>query len=271
MPVGLLGRKVGMTQLYDETGKVIPVTVIQAGPCSVLQVKTVECDGYEAVQLGYSDKPRRLASRSVRGHVAKLDSKRQRSRAALGLEAAPKAGCEPKRFIREFRASGEEVNVGDEIKVDIFHPTLEELAGLLKDLAGKHNIDTEQPGWENELKRKRGEEYWGVVKSIKAVDVIGTSKGRGTAGAMKRHNFAGQRASHGVKKCHRHLGGTGCSATPSRLFKGRKMPGRYGNARCTTRNLKVVQVDADNNLLVVKGAVPGPNGGFVMIRETNKL
>ena len=228
MSVGLLGRKVGMTQLYDETGRVIPVTVIQAGPCSVLQVKTVKRDGYEAVQLGYFDKPRRLASRSIRGHVAKLDSKRQRSRTAAGVEAVSKAGCEPKRFVREFRGPSEGREVGQELKVNLF-------------------------------------------SKIKAVDVVGTSKGRGTAGAMKRHNFAGQRASHGVKKCHRHLGGTGCSASPSRLFKGRKMPGRYGNIRCTARNLKVVRVDVDNNLLVVRGAVPGPNGGFVMIRETNKL
>ncbi len=101
---------------------------------------------------------------------------------------------------------------------------------------------------------------------------VGVRKGiGGTAGAMKRHNFHGQRASHGVKKCHRHLGGTGCSASPSRLFKGRRMAGHYGNARCTSRNLKVVQIDVENNLLVVRGAVPGPNGGFVMIRETNKV
>ena len=110
-----------------------------------------------------------------------------------------------------------------------------------------------------------------VFSEVKAVDVVGTSKGRGTAGAMKRHNFRGQRASHGVKKVHRHVGGTGCSASPSRLFKGTKMAGRYGNARCTLRNLRVVKVDVDNNLLVVRGAVPGPNGGFVTIQETNKL
>ena len=228
MSVGLLGRKVGMTQIYDPTGEVIPVTVIQAGPCRILQVKTQESDGYEAVQLGYLDKPRRLASRSVRGHVAKLDSKRQRRRTAAGVEAVPKPDCEPKRYVRELRGSAEESEVGQELTVDVF-------------------------------------------TDIAAVDVVGISKGRGTAGAMKRHNFHGQRASHGVKKCHRHVGGTGCSATPSRIIKGKKMAGRYGNARCTTRNLKVVRVDVENNLLVVRGAVPGPNGGYVTIRRTNKL
>ncbi len=228
MTVGLLGRKVGMTQIYDTTGKVVPVTVIQAGPCHVLQLRTQQRDGYEAVQLGYLDRPRRLASRSSRGHVAKLDSKRQRGRAAAGVEAVSKAGCEPKRFIREVRGPVDGYQVGQELSV-------------------------------------------GVFSEIEAVDVIGTSKGRGTAGVMKRHNFRGQRASHGVKKCHRHLGGTGCSADPSRLFKGRRMAGQYGNARCTARNLKVVQIDVNNNLLVVRGAVPGPNGGYVMIQQTNKI
>ena len=228
MAIGLLGRKVGMTQLYDSSGRAIPVTVIQAGPCHVLQLKTNERDGYEAVQLGYLDKPRRLASRSQRGHVATLESKRQRRRAAGGLAPVPKASCEPKRFVREFRAAIEGVEVGQELGVDIF-------------------------------------------AEIKTVDVVGTSKGRGMAGAMKRHNFAGQRASHGVKKCHRHLGGTGCSAWPSRMLKGKKMAGHYGAARCTVRNLKVVQIDAENDLLMVHGAVPGPNGGYLVIRETNKV
>ena len=229
MAIGLLGRKVGMTQLYDEaSGGVTPVTVIQAGPCRVLQLRSVETDGYDAVQLGYLDKPRRLAARSERGHVARLDSKRSKTRTAAGVAVVPKAGCEPKRLVREFRTSTAGVNVGDEIGVDVF-------------------------------------------AEVAAIDVVGTTKGRGFAGAMKRHNFHGQRASHGVKKCHRHLGGTGCSAYPARLFKGKKMPGRYGGARCTVRNLKVVEVDGDNSLLIVKGAVPGPNGGYLMVRETNKL
>src|SRR5690606_1616718 len=178
MAIGILGRKVGMTQIYDESGKVVPVTVIQAGPCHVLQLRTLERDGYEAVQLGYLDKPRRLASRSERGHVAsKMDSKRARRRAAAGVEAPAQAGCEPKRFIREFRGSVEGYEIGQEVNV-------------------------------------------GAFEGIKAVDVTATSKGRGYAGAMKRHNFSGQRASHGVKKVHRHVGGTGSSAFPSRTFKG---------------------------------------------------
>ncbi len=228
MSVGLLGRKVGMTQIYDEAGKVIPVTVLQVGPCQVLQLKTAARDGYEAVQLGYLDKPRRRAIRSARGHVAKLESKRQRRRAAAGVEPVAKAGCEPKRFIREFRGSIDGYEVGQKLKVDVF-------------------------------------------SEIKAVDVVGTSKGRGTAGAMKRHKFRGQRGSHGVKKVHRLVGGSGCSGDPARIFKGKKMAGRYGNARSTVRNLKVVRIDAENDLLVVRGAVPGPNGGFVMIRQTNKV
>ena len=271
MAIGLLGQKVGMTQIYDPTGNVIPVTVIQAGPCHVLQLKTIDRDGYEAVQLGYLDKPRRLASRSGRGHVAKLDSKRQRARTAAGIAPIPKADCEPKRLVREFRTSTQGVSVGDQIKVGIFQPALDELPGLLKRLAQKHRIDTDKPGWEGELKKKELGEYRQVVRLITAVDVVGTSKGRGTAGVMKRHNFRGQRASHGVKKCHRHLGGTGCSASPSRLFKGKKMAGHYGSARSTVRNLKVVRIDEENNLLLVRGAVPGPNGGYLVIRQTNKL
>lgn len=226
--VGILGRKIGMTQIYDEAGKVVPVTVVEAGPCNVLQVRTVERDGYEAVQLGFLDKPRRLASRSQRGHVAKLDSKRSKARAAAGIEPLPKAGCEPKRFVREIRGAAGDLATGSVVTVDLF-------------------------------------------AEIPAVDVIGTSKGRGFSGAMKRHNFGGQRATHGVKKCHRHLGGTGCSAYPSRLFKGVRMPGQYGNVRTTVRNQRLVRVDPKRNLLLIAGAVPGPNGGFVMVRKTNKV
>ena len=228
MVVGLLGRKVGMTQIFDSTGQVIPVTVIQAGPCHVLQVRTEQKDGYEAVQLGYLNKPRRLASRAARGHVAKLDSKRQRRRAAAGVEALAKADCEPKRFVREFRGVGDGLQVGQELKVDVF-------------------------------------------SQVAAVDVVGTSKGRGTAGVMKRHGFHGQRASHGVKKVHRHAGSIGCNTDPHHVFKGRRMAGHYGATRTTARNLKVVQVDVENNLLLVRGAVPGPNGGYVVVRQTNKL
>ncbi len=224
MTSGILGRKVGMTQVYDETGIAVPVTVIQAGPCHVLQLRTAEKDGYEAVQLGYGDKARHRASRSERGHVAKISSKRSKGRD----DASAKADCEPKQFVREFRGSTEGYEVGQEITV-------------------------------------------GTLAEIKSVDVIATSKGRGFSGVMKRHNFSGQRASHGVKKVHRHAGGTGCSAYPSRTFKGKRMPGQYGNAQVTQRNLKVVSVDEENNLLVIRGAIPGPNGGLVVVRETNKL
>ncbi len=228
MAVGLLGRKVGMTQIFDPTGEAIPVTVLQAGPCHVLQLKTLERDGYEAVQLGFLDKPRHLASRSARGHVAKLDSKRQKARTAAGIAAVAKPGCEPKRLIREFRGSVEGLQVGQELRVDLFN-------------------------------------------DVKAVDVIGTSKGRGTAGVIKRHGFSGQRASHGVKKVHRHPGSIGCNTDPHHVFKGHRMAGHMGAERCTARNLKVVRIDLENNLLVIRGAVPGPNGGYVMIRGTNKL
>ena len=228
MAKGILGRKVGMTQVYDDRGQIVPVTVIQAGPCQVLQLRTLERDGYQAVQLGYLDKPRRLARRSERGHVAKLASKRARKLATAGVEIPAKADCEPKRYVRELRGETEGFSLGQVVKVD-------------------------------------------VLADVSAVDVIGTSKGRGYAGVMKRHGFSGQRATHGVKKVHRHVGGSGCSADPGRIFKGKKMAGRYGNVRSTARNLQVVQIDVENNLLVVRGAVPGPNGGFVVIRQSNKL
>jgi large subunit ribosomal protein L3 len=228
MAIGILGRKVGMTQLFDEAGQVVPVTVIQAGPCDVLQIRTVERDGYEAVQLGFDDKPRRLAGRSVRGHVAKLESKRSKKRSSGGVELLSKAGCEPKRFVREIRGAAADLAVGGQIKVD-------------------------------------------ALADVKSVDITGISKGRGFAGAIKRHNFSGQRATHGVKKCHRALGGTGASAFPSRVVKGKRMPGQLGNVTKTVRNQKLVKVDAENNLLLVCGAVPGPNGGYVLVRATNMV
>ncbi|MFO0791499.1 MAG: 50S ribosomal protein L3 [Pirellulales bacterium] len=217
-----------MTQLYNEAGEVVPVTVIQAGPCDVLQVRTVERDGYEAVQLGFDDLPRRLAGRSVRGHVAKLESKRSKRRSSGGVELLAKAGCEPKRFVREIRGAAGELAVGSQVKVD-------------------------------------------ALANVKTVDVTAICKGRGFSGAIRRHNFSGQRATHGVKKCHRALGGTGASAFPSRVVKGKRMPGQYGNATTTVRNQKIVKVDAENSLLLILGAVPGPKGGYVVIRETNMV
>ena len=239
MPVGLLGRKVGMTQVYTDDGDLIPVTVVEAGPCVVLQLKTVERDGYEAVQLGYLDKKRPVggrrtrgsqASRSERGHVVGLSSKGSKARAEAGVEPVEKANCEPKKFVREFRVDGENVDleVGQTLTVELF-------------------------------------------AEMSHVDVVGTSKGRGFAGVMKRHNFAGQRASHGVKRVHRHGGGIGMSADPARVLKGTRMPGRYGNARSTVRHMQVVRIDAETNSMLIKGGVPGPPGGYVLIRPTNKL
>ncbi|MCE9548174.1 MAG: 50S ribosomal protein L3 [Planctomycetia bacterium] len=232
-----------MTQVFEASGEAVPVTVIEAGPCPVLQVRTSERDGYSAIQIGFLDKtrpqrrggkkPRHAASRSERGHVAKLDSKRAKKRAADGIQLLAKADCEPQRYIREFRVSAEGIaaagiEVGKPIVVDSF-------------------------------------------AEVKSVDVIGTSKGRGFAGVIKRHHFKGQRATHGVKKCHRHMGSTGCRTFPGRIFKGKRMPGQLGNSRRTSRNLKLVRVDAENRLLLVRGAVPGPNGGYVMVLQTNTL
>ena len=253
MAIGLLGRKVGMTQLYDDTGKVIPVTVLEVGPCDILQVRTPQRDGYEAVQLGFLDKPRRLAIRAERGHVAPLESKRSKDRKAAGQELPPKPNCEPKRFIREFRAALDEYKIKPKAEGESDE--------------GGDNGDAEESQADVGATLKVDD----VFEPDQAVDVTGTSKGRGTAGVMKRHNFHGQRASHGVKKVHRHAGSIGCSAYPGRVIRGRRMAGQYGNARVTTRNLKVVRVDAENNLLVLRGAVPGPNGGFVIVRHSNKV
>lgn len=237
MTKGILGRKVGMTQVFDpETGVATPVTVIEAGPCKVLQLRSEETDGYSAVQLGYLDKKRpskerrsrrSQAARSERGHVADIKSKRSARLAAAGVEARVKADCEPQKFIRELRGDVEGYEVGTDVTAVVLD---------------------------------------GVAK----VDVIGVSKGRGFAGVMKRHNFSGQRATHGVKKCHRHAGGTGMSAWPSRTFRGKRMAGHYGSQQVTVRNLGLHKIDAENNLLLVQGAVPGPNGGYVVVRETNK-
>jgi len=217
-----------MTQVFDADGTVIPVTVIEAGPCSVLLLRSLDRDGYEAVQVGFRDRPRRLVGRSGRGQVAALDSKRARRLRESGAELLPKADCEPKRFVKEFRGPAEGFEVGQELTVGLF-------------------------------------------EGVDSVDIIGTSKGRGTAGVMKRHGFKGQRASHGVKKVHRHQGGTGQNTSPARTFRGKRMAGRYGAERSTMRNLKVVRIDPERNLLVVRGAVPGPNGSYVVVRQTNML
>jgi large subunit ribosomal protein L3 len=234
MALGLLGLKVGMTQVYDEAGKIAPVTVLRVGPCPVLLIRDQKRDGYDAVQLGFLDKPRRKATRAERGHVAAdLESKRKAARIAAGVQIPPKPNCEPQRHIREYRLD----KADDNIKV-----------GQLL----------------------RAED---VLKDVKAVDVTAKSKGRGFAGVMKRHNFKGLRASHGVKKGSRQRGSIASNASnrgSGRPKKGIRMAGRYGNENVTIRNLKLVRIDAEKNLVLVQGAVPGPNGGLVSIRATNK-
>ena len=232
--MGLLGYKVGMTQVFNDDGTVEPVTVIEVGPCPVLQVRTPDTDGYHAVQLGFKDKSRKNARRSEQGHVAsKLQSKRKDGRTKAGVQIPAKADCEPQRHVREFRLdAAPTVTVGQVLK------------------AGE------------------------VFKDVKAVDVVGTSKGRGYQGVMRRHNFDGLPAAHGAKKVHRQAGSTSSLASnrgSGRPKKGLKRAGQYGNARRTVRNLKLVRVDADNNLLLVRGSIPGFNGAFVLVRPTNKF
>ena len=230
MPLGLLGHKVGMTQVFDEAGKAAPVTVLQVGPCPVLLVRDRQRDGYDAVQLGFKDKDRRKATRAERGHVsANRESKR---RSKPGAQLAPKADCEPQRFIREFRL----------------------------DKPAEHKVGAILTAAD-------------VFKDVKAVDVSGTSKGRGFTGVVKRHNFKGLRGSHGVKKGNRQHGSISSNASnrgSGRPKRGIRMAGQYGAEQVTVRNLSVVKIDGDNHLVLVKGAVPGPSGGLVLIRPTNK-
>jgi large subunit ribosomal protein L3 len=243
MSLGLLGRKIGMTQVYDDQGKIAPVTVLEVGPCPVLQVKNKDGpDKYDAVQIGFLDKKRSRATRAERGHVsADMESKR---RQAGNKPLAPKANTEPQRYVREFR--------------------LEEPAGVQVGA-----ILTAAEVFKKIKKKVHDKE----VESYPHVDVIGTSKGRGFTGPMKRHNFQGLPASHGAKKVHRSAGSIGSHASnrgSGRPKKGHKAAGRYGGTRITVRNLEVVRIDPDNHLVLVRGAVPGPNGGLVMVRPTNK-
>lgn len=204
---GIIGKKLGMTQVFAPDGTVTPVTVIKAGPCVVVQRKTVSTDGYEAVQLGFvEDKAPKNVNKPMKGHFEK-------------------AGIPPTRVLRELRLDDatEEVNVGDKVLVDLF-------------------------------------------AANDVIDVIGTSKGRGFAGFVKRHGFAGGRASHG-SMFHRAPGSIGASAYPSRVIKGTRMAGHMGVARTTIKNLKVVQVNAEENLILIKGAIPGPNGEYVLIKK----
>ena len=207
MEKAIIGKKLGMTQVFDERGNVVPVTVIEAGPCPVIFLKTLENDGYEAVQLGFGDIRVRKVNKPMAGHFAKQ-------------------GAAPKRLLKEFRL-GVDLKVGDVLK------------------AGQFDI---------------GEK----------VDVVGTSKGKGTAGVIKRWNFSRIKETHGSGPVHRHGGSLGACSTPSRVYKGKKMAGRLGRERVTVQNLTVVRVDEDNNLLAIKGAVPGPKGGIVLISSAMK-
>ncbi len=208
---GLIGRKIGMTQIFSDDGTVNPVTVIEAGPCSVLMVKTIEGNGYNAIQLGFGSRKDKHTTKAQAGHFAK-------------------AGVPAARVVKEFRMDKT--------------PTFE---------VGS-SIST------NDL-----------FKEGQRVDVTGTSKGCGFAGVMKRHNFAGFISSHGTHEFFRHGGSIGCSLTPGRVAKGKKMPGHMGNARTTIQNLSITKIDAERNLIYVRGGVPGPNGGVVYIADAVKL
>ena len=208
MKKAILATKVGMTQIFNENGVLTPVTVLQAGPCVVPQVKTVENDGYSAVQVGFVDKREKLVNKPMKGHFSK-------------------AGVSYKRYVREFKfENAEEYKLAQEIKADIF-------------AAGDK------------------------------IDATAISKGKGFQGAIKRHGQSRGPMAHG-SKFHRHAGSNGAASDPSRVFKGKKMPGQMGAKQITIQNLEVVKVDAENNLILVKGAVPGPKKSLVTIRETVK-
>ena len=209
MQKGIIGKKIGMTQIFDENGKVVPVTGVEAGPCVVSQKKTVENDGYAAVQIGFGDLKAHKVKKPMAGHFAK-------------------ANVAPKRTLREFRFDDiDAYNVGDLVKADVF-------------AAGDK------------------------------VDVTGTSKGKGYAGVIKRWNFQRLKESHGSGPVARHGGSIGSCSDPSRVYPGKKMAGHLGSERVTVQNLQVVKVDAENNLIAIKGAIPGPNGGTVVIHDTVK-
>ena len=209
MQKGIIGKKIGMTQIFDANGKVVPVTVVEAGPCPVTQKKTVENDGYESVQLGFQDVKVERLTKPLKGHFAKAD-------------------VAPKKVLREFRLSDiSSVNVGDVIKADIF----------------------------------------AVGDSV---DVTGTSKGKGTAGAIKRWNFSRLKETHGTGPVARHAGSLGACSDPSRVYKGKKLAGHLGHEKVTVQNLSIVKIDVENNLIAIKGAIPGPKGSFVVIKDTCK-
>lgn len=209
MEKAIIGKKVGMTQIFDETGKVIPVTVIEAGPCTVVQKKTAEVDGYEAVQLGFTDLADKKVTKPMGGHFKK-------------------AGVTAKKFLKEFKLAGAAgMNVGDVLLADVF------------------------------------------AKGDK-VDVTGTSKGKGYAGVVKRWNAREQEHTHGVGPVHRSVGSMGANTDPSRVMPGKKMAGHLGAEQVTVQNLDIAYVDASENLIAIRGAVPGPKGSLVFIKSTVK-
>ncbi|MDR0992288.1 MAG: 50S ribosomal protein L3 [Ruminococcus sp.] len=209
MKKALIGRKIGMTQIFDEAGKVIPVTVIEAGPCAVVQKKTIENDGYESLQLGFGDIRQKLVTKPLEGHFKKSD-------------------VAPKRILREFKLeNAAEIEAGTILKADVFE-----------------------------------------VGDI--VDVCGTSKGKGFAGTIKKNNHSRLKETHGSGPVGRHAGSMGANSSPSRIFKGKKLPGHMGAERVTVQNLVIVKIDAENNLIAIRGAVPGPNKGIVTIADSVK-
>ena len=209
MEKGIIGRKIGMTQLFTENGNVVPVTVVEAGPCTVIQKKTVENDGYSAVQLGFEDIREKLVLKPVKGHY-------------------DKAQVAYKRVLKEFKLdNAEAMNVGDVLKADVF-------------AAGD------------------------------VVDVTGISKGKGYQGTIKRLGFHRQPMTHGTSGYHRHQGSMGANSTPSKVMKGKGMPGHMGSEQVTIQNLSVVKIDVENNLIAIKGAIPGPNGGLVVVKTAVK-
>ena len=209
MQKGIIGKKIGMTQIFDEAGKVVPVTVIEAGPCVVVQKKTVENDGYAALQLGYGDVKVQRVNKPMKGHFDKAD-----------------VAC--KKELKEFRLDDcDALNVGDIIKADTF-----------------------------------------AVGD--AIDVVGTSKGKGFAGAIKRHNQHRLKETHGTGPVHRQAGSMGACSSPSRIYKGKGMAGHMGAEQVTVQNLEIVKIDTENNLIAIKGAIPGPKGGIVYIVDSVK-
>lgn len=209
MEKAILGKKIGMTQLFSETGKFIPVTVIEAGPCVVTQKKTVETDGYNSLQFGFSELKEKKTNKPMKGHFQK-------------------AGTTPMKFLKEFRLSDiDAYNVGDEVKANVF-------------------------------------------ATGDFIDVTGISKGKGYQGVIKRHGQSRVPMSHGAGPVHREVGSMGACSSPSRVFKGKKLPGQMGNVQVTVQNLEIVKVIEDKNLILVKGAIPGPKGGMVAVTDTVK-